>query len=72
MFLSSDQVAELTGRKLKSLQCEQLRRMGIPFFVNANGRPIVTCSAIEGGVPPPSVAKGWKPAVLDHKKAASR
>lgn len=38
----------LTGRKLKSLQIEQLRTMGIPFWVNAVNAPVVSRSAIEG------------------------
>lgn len=48
MFLEDDEVAVLTGRKFKSLQVDQLRRMGIPFFVNALGRAVVARAAIEG------------------------
>lgn len=53
MFLNLDELAELTGRKLKSKQIEALRRMGVPFRVNAVGRPVVASAAIEGGRPPP-------------------
>lgn len=49
IFLSSEELAVLTGHKLKSYQIEALRGMGIPFFVNAIGRPVVARSAIEGG-----------------------
>lgn len=63
MFLSADQVEELTGRKLKRLQIEQLRKMGIPFFVNAAGRPIVTRTAIEGREQAPTTKK-YIPAAL--------
>lgn len=62
MFLNLEQLIELTGRKLKSKQIEALRRMGVPFRVNAVGRPVVAVSAIEGARPPPSVAAEpqWK------------
>lgn len=49
MFLTPEELAVLTGRKLKSYQIEALRRMGIPFFINAIGRPVVARTAIEGG-----------------------
>lgn len=48
MFLTKDEVAILTGRKTKSKQIEQLRRMVLPFWVNAVGSPIVARSTIEG------------------------
>jgi hypothetical protein len=62
-FLSSQELVVLTGRKVKSKQVEALRRMGLPFFVNACGRPVVARSAIEGGK---SVASrsSWSPSVL--------
>lgn len=37
-FLSAEELVVLTGRKVKSKQVEILRRMGVPFFVNACGR----------------------------------
>lgn len=49
MFLTPEELAVLTGRKLKSYQIDALRRMGVPFFVNAVGRPVVARTAIEGG-----------------------
>lgn len=48
MFLTKEGLVILTGRKLKSLQIEQLRKMGVPFFVNAKGHPVVARAAIEG------------------------
>lgn len=48
MFLTPDELADLTGRKIKSKQIEALRRMGLPFHVNAVGKPVVTVSALEG------------------------
>jgi hypothetical protein len=48
MFLTADDLAELTGRKIKSKQIEALRQMGLPFHVNAAGKPVVSIAAIEG------------------------
>jgi hypothetical protein len=49
MFLSDEEIAQLTGRKFKSHQILTLRQMRIPFFVNATGHPVVTRAAVEGG-----------------------
>lgn len=54
MFLTADDLAELTGRKIKSKQIEVLRRMGLPFHVNASGKPVVTAAAVEGRKAPPA------------------
>ena len=63
IFLAQDDVAILTGKKKKSCQVDQLRDMGIPFYINAAGRPIVTYLALEGGkIEKPDTE--WKPAVL--------
>lgn len=67
-FLDSTEVCELTGRKLKNLQVAALRNMGIPFFINAIGRPVVPRNAIEGkvaAVPPEKPA--WVPPGLRTK-----
>jgi len=78
MFLTEDEVGILTGikrgRNGKSgyqLQAEQLRRMGLPFFVNACSRPIVTRVAVEGGrTEPIKAVKGWESNVLRKDAAA--
>lgn len=57
MFLTADDLAELTGRKIKSKQIEVLRRMGLPFHVNAAGKPVVAVSVIEGRKQAPAEAK---------------
>jgi len=41
LFLSPDELAEFTGRKLQSAQQKWLQSAGYAFTVNANGRPIV-------------------------------
>jgi hypothetical protein len=48
MFLNREELAILTGRKTKSRQIEALRRMGVPFYVNAMNQPVVARTAIEG------------------------
>lgn len=40
-FFTKEEIAELTGRKYARLQIEALRTMGLPFFINAIGQPIV-------------------------------
>jgi len=68
MFLASAEIARLTGRKLKRLQIEQLRKMGIPFWINASGHAIVARSAIEGSgkVAENLQTKTWTPRPLRH------
>lgn len=51
MFLTKDEVAELTGRQLKAKQIAQLRTMRIAFWINADGVPVVARTAIEGTRP---------------------
>ncbi|MBB5508091.1 DUF4224 domain-containing protein [Paraburkholderia atlantica] len=54
-FLSSEEVAELTGVRIgrrgqtrEELQVAWLRTSGIPFWTNARGKPIIARSAIDG------------------------
>jgi len=64
-FLDSEEIAELTGRKIKSKQIDTLRKIGIAFFVNATGHPVVLRSAIEGKQQATQKQdKGWKPNIL--------
>lgn len=65
IFLTSDELVTLTGKRHKSSQIAWLRNSGIPFYVNASGRPVVTRSAIEGGVKKGTIAApaAWQPAV---------
>ena len=69
-FLTPDEIRYLTGRKVKAKQVDALRRMGVPFFINACGRAIVARSAIEGRTGSSNHAEiaahtGWHPAVLE-------
>ena len=47
-FLDQVEIATLTGRKFKSRQIDTLRSIAMLFFVNATGRPVVACAAING------------------------
>lgn len=48
MFLSPAELVRLTGRSHARLQIEALRAMGVAFYINAVGRPVVAKVAIEG------------------------
>ena len=63
MFLTTEELRELTGRAHKTAQVEQLRRMGVPYYINAAGRPVVARAVIEGGKQK-SQPQTWRPAVL--------
>ncbi|CCD30238.1 hypothetical protein CAGGBEG34_610002 [Candidatus Glomeribacter gigasporarum BEG34] len=65
IFLTNDEISHLTARKNKGAQIDALRRMGLPFFVNATGHPVVTRAAIEGGFKArQEAANVWTPQVL--------
>lgn len=48
IFLTKDEVAELTGRKKKSAQILHLRSIGMRFFINARGEPVIPRIEIDG------------------------
>ncbi|MCY0910915.1 DUF4224 domain-containing protein [Massilia antarctica] len=61
-FLSTDEVSTLTGRKIKALQIQALRGMGMLFWVNAAGKPVVPRSAIDGrATAAAQKKKSWEP-----------
>ena len=61
------QAAENLQRQ-ELLEIEWLRGSGVPFYVNAGGRPVVTRAAVVGAGDAPPVLRAWQPAVA----AASR
>lgn len=66
LFITDDEMLKLTGRKVRKLQIDQLRRMLIPFHVNALGRPVVARSAVTGAQPATKQAPtGWAPRVVN-------
>lgn len=48
LFLTDEQLRQLTGRKQKSRQIAWLRNEGIPFRVNATGHAVVARGFIDG------------------------
>lgn len=65
MFLEPSEIRTLTGKAQKAKQIEQLRRMGVPFYVNASGHPVIARAVVEGGrKEQPANLKPWRPAVL--------
>jgi len=67
MFLTDEEIATLTGRKVKAKQIAALRAMGIACYVNAVGKPIVSRSTIEGRPGPaatPAPAVAWRSNML--------
>lgn len=61
MFLTDADLEKLTGRKQKSRQVAELRRLGVPFYVNASGHPVVACAVLEGGKQPAQQKPTWEP-----------
>lgn len=65
MFLDDKELARLTGFARKTRQVQQLRMMGIPFYVNAAGRAVVTRSVVDGSRQEAKKNVGsWSPAAL--------
>lgn len=75
IFLTEAEVGELTGIKIGrtvhgvkktklELQVDCLRTMGVPFFVNARGRPIIARAFFTGTKGEPLTRPKWQPRVL--------
>ncbi|NHZ81857.1 DUF4224 domain-containing protein [Massilia sp. CCM 8695] len=64
-FLTKDALVTLTGRRRQSKQIEALRTMGLPFWVNAIGQPVVTVAAVEGRKEAPR-EKEWVMPRISH------
>jgi hypothetical protein len=62
LFLTDEEVADLTGYKQASKQVAMLRRQGVPFHVNASGHPKVARAIVEGlRASEPAKPKQWSP-----------
>jgi Domain of unknown function (DUF4224) len=70
VFLNPDELAMLTGFHRKGRQVDQLRRMGIAFYVNGCGRPVVARAAIEGSAAATSPRMMWAPSVVKLARGA--
>jgi hypothetical protein len=51
IFLTADELIELTGYKLSRCQVRWLIKNGVKHWVPATGRPVVPRSAIDGASP---------------------
>ncbi len=60
MFLTEDELVELTGYRQPSKQSAHLRAQRIPFHNNRAGRPRVTRVAVEGRKVAPAAAQSSK------------
>lgn len=65
LFLEASEIQSLAGKKHKKTQVEALRKMGIHFFINANGAPVVPRPQFFGQKI--EVAPQWKPRVLQAR-----
>lgn len=63
MFLTREQLIELTGYRVPKRQAEWLARNGVRHWIAATGRPVVPCSAVDGR---PVSAHDARPFELGH------
>lgn len=49
MFLTAEQLQDLTGYRLAAYQVKWLRKSGIRHYVRADGKPRVPVSAVDEG-----------------------
>jgi len=60
MFLTKDELVELTGYRQPLKQVAHLRAQRIPFHTNSAGHPRVTRAAVEGRKVAPAAAQASK------------
>ena len=60
LFLTREEVAELTGAKTRAKQVQVLQRNGVRHWINAAGWPVVARSAVDGLQAPPAPAQTWR------------
>ncbi len=74
-FLSEDEVGQLTGVKTgrkvngvsvrrEQLQANWLRSTGIPFYINARGRPIIVRANLTGRPSGSELKAPWQPRAI--------
>lgn len=79
MFLTPEELVELTHAKRRDTQIRALHMMGIEYKLRPNGTPAVLCSHVEkvfGGIQtekPTALPERWEPnwAALDEINARS-
>ncbi|WP_188636886.1 DUF4224 domain-containing protein [Halopseudomonas pertucinogena] len=61
MFLTHEEVCELTGARTKAGQLENLRRNGVRHTIKRNGWPSVTKAAVIQGHADQGEPLAWRP-----------
>jgi hypothetical protein len=61
MFLTEQELVDLTGFSQKSKQCEHLKAQRIPFHTNKSGQPRVVRAVLEGRRVVENTPKTWSP-----------
>lgn len=69
MFLTPDEVADLTGYRQPAKQVEHLRRQRIPFHLNRAGHPKVARAILEGRAAAPAKPATWSPSWAANQPA---
>lgn len=64
LFLTREQIDELTGCKRKAAQAQWLRANRIKHWINAAGWPVVPRSAIDAAPAAAQAVPAWQPKVL--------
>lgn len=71
MFLDDEEIATLTGIRRgqggvsrDALQAEHLRKIGVPFYLNRRGRPLVVREVLTGARVVPAAKPKWTPRPL--------
>lgn len=71
IFLSRDEVAELTGRKQRRKQVEQLIFMRMPFTLDAFGWPKILRKTLEADLGSPQHCASKAPLTINYGKLSS-
>lgn len=70
MFLTEDELVELTGFRQPAKQCAHLKAQRIPFYTNRAGHPRVARAVLEGRkVVAPKQAATWSPSWAGNQAA---
>jgi hypothetical protein len=63
MFLSQEELVELTGKKRSRDQIDALKYMRVPHFVNTIGKPVVVRDNLLAGMSHTEAKAKWQPKI---------
>jgi hypothetical protein len=69
MFLTDEELVQLTGYRQASKQVAHLKAQRIPFHVNRAGHPRVTRAVLEGRKVVEKTTKSWSPSWAGNQAA---